>query len=124
MEMPPLGDGQVRCRVERVALTANTVSYATLGATLGYGSSRSGTDPPHPSGPTASRAPRHPRRVIQANQQPAYLESSSSTLLGRRFVVRSVERPGDTEIPRLPCRPVRSGLGRGVGGAAVGPATR
>ncbi|MEO6789327.1 MAG: DUF2855 family protein [Ornithinibacter sp.] len=35
-QMPPLGDGQVRCRVERVALTANTVTYATVGDALGY----------------------------------------------------------------------------------------
>ena len=34
--MPPLAQGQVRLRVERFALTANTVTYATTGDTLGY----------------------------------------------------------------------------------------
>ena len=35
-EMPPLAPGQVRFRVERFALTANTVTYATTGDLLGY----------------------------------------------------------------------------------------
>ncbi len=35
-ELPALADGQVRFRVERLALTANTVTYATVGDTLGY----------------------------------------------------------------------------------------
>lgn len=35
-EMPPLAHGQVRFRVERLALTANTVTYATVGDVLGY----------------------------------------------------------------------------------------
>jgi NADPH:quinone reductase-like Zn-dependent oxidoreductase len=35
-EMPPLAPGQVRFRVDRFALTANTVTYATTGDTLGY----------------------------------------------------------------------------------------
>ena len=35
-EMPPLAPGQVRLRVERFALTANTVTYATTGDLLGY----------------------------------------------------------------------------------------
>ena len=35
-EMPPLAPGQVRFRVERFALTANTVTYATTGDMLGY----------------------------------------------------------------------------------------
>jgi hypothetical protein len=34
--MPDLGAGQVRFRIERFALTANTVTYATTGDTLGY----------------------------------------------------------------------------------------
>ena len=34
--MPALAEGQVRLRVERVALTANTVTYATVGDMLGY----------------------------------------------------------------------------------------
>jgi len=35
-EMPSLAPGQVRFRIERFALTANTVTYATTGDTLGY----------------------------------------------------------------------------------------
>jgi hypothetical protein len=35
-EMPGLAAGQVRFRIERFALTANTVTYATTGDTLGY----------------------------------------------------------------------------------------
>jgi hypothetical protein len=35
-DMPALGTGQVRFRIERFALTANTVTYATTGDTLGY----------------------------------------------------------------------------------------
>lgn len=35
-EMPELAAGWVRLRVERYALTANTVTYATTGDTLGY----------------------------------------------------------------------------------------
>lgn len=35
-EMGALATGQVRFRVERVALTANTVTYATVGDVLGY----------------------------------------------------------------------------------------
>ncbi len=35
-EMPELAAGQVRFRIERFALTANTVTYATTGDTLGY----------------------------------------------------------------------------------------
>ena len=35
-EMPDLAPGQVRMRVERFALTANTVTYATTGDMLGY----------------------------------------------------------------------------------------
>jgi hypothetical protein len=35
-EMPGLATGQVRFRIERFALTANTVTYATTGDTLGY----------------------------------------------------------------------------------------
>ncbi|MDH4311461.1 MAG: DUF2855 family protein, partial [Gammaproteobacteria bacterium] len=35
-EMAPLAAGQVRFRIERFALTANTVTYATTGDTLGY----------------------------------------------------------------------------------------
>jgi Protein of unknown function (DUF2855) len=35
-EMPELAAGQVRFRIERYALTANTVTYATTGDTLGY----------------------------------------------------------------------------------------
>src|SRR6186713_5279 len=34
--MPDLGPGQVRFRIERFAVTANTVTYATTGDTLGY----------------------------------------------------------------------------------------
>lgn len=34
--MPDLADGRVRFRIERFALTANTVTYATTGDTLGY----------------------------------------------------------------------------------------
>ena len=34
--MPDLTAGQVRLRIERFALTANTVTYATTGDTLGY----------------------------------------------------------------------------------------
>lgn len=38
VEVPvgPLGDGQVRLRVDRLALTANTVTYAVAGGLLGY----------------------------------------------------------------------------------------
>jgi hypothetical protein len=35
-DLPPLGPGQVRLRIDRFALTANTVTYATTGDTLGY----------------------------------------------------------------------------------------
>jgi len=35
-EMPALTDGLVRFRVERLAVTANTVTYATVGEMLGY----------------------------------------------------------------------------------------
>jgi len=35
-EMPELAPGQVRLRVERFAVTANTVTYATTGDVLGY----------------------------------------------------------------------------------------
>jgi Protein of unknown function (DUF2855) len=35
-ELPELGAGQVRFRVERFALTANTVTYAVMGEALGY----------------------------------------------------------------------------------------
>jgi hypothetical protein len=35
-ELLPLGPGQVRLRIERFALTANTVTYATTGDLLGY----------------------------------------------------------------------------------------
>jgi hypothetical protein len=35
-DMPRLAAGQVRFRIERFALTANTVTYATTGDTLGY----------------------------------------------------------------------------------------
>jgi hypothetical protein len=35
-ELPDLAAGQVRFRIERFALTANTVTYATTGDTLGY----------------------------------------------------------------------------------------
>ena len=35
-DMPGLTTGQVRFRIERFALTANTVTYATTGDTLGY----------------------------------------------------------------------------------------
>lgn len=35
-EMPALAHGRVRFRIERLALTANTVTYATVGDTLGY----------------------------------------------------------------------------------------
>ena len=35
-EMPALAGGQVRLRIERFAVTANTVTYATTGDTLGY----------------------------------------------------------------------------------------
>jgi hypothetical protein len=35
-EMAPLATGHVRFRIERVALTANTVTYATTGDLLGY----------------------------------------------------------------------------------------
>jgi NADPH:quinone reductase-like Zn-dependent oxidoreductase len=35
-QMPPLAPGQVRLRVERFAVTANTVTYATTGDQLGY----------------------------------------------------------------------------------------
>ena len=34
--MASLAPGQVRFRIERFALTANTVTYATTGDTLGY----------------------------------------------------------------------------------------
>ena len=34
--MPALAGGQVRLRIERFAVTANTVTYATTGDTLGY----------------------------------------------------------------------------------------
>jgi len=34
--LPPLPAGQVRLRIERVALTANTVTYAVTGDVLGY----------------------------------------------------------------------------------------
>ena len=34
--MPDLAEGQVRFRIERFAVTANTVTYATVGDTLGY----------------------------------------------------------------------------------------
>lgn len=34
--MPALTDGQVRFQVDRLAVTANTVTYATVGDTLGY----------------------------------------------------------------------------------------
>jgi len=35
-DLPPLGAGDVRLRVERFAVTANTVTYATAGDALGY----------------------------------------------------------------------------------------
>jgi hypothetical protein len=35
-DLPALGPGQVRMRIDRFALTANTVTYATTGDTLGY----------------------------------------------------------------------------------------
>ncbi|MDH5176427.1 MAG: DUF2855 family protein, partial [Gammaproteobacteria bacterium] len=35
-DLPSLGPGQVRLRIDRFALTANTVTYATTGDTLGY----------------------------------------------------------------------------------------
>ena len=35
-EVPDLAQGQVRLRVEHLAVTANTVTYATVGDTLGY----------------------------------------------------------------------------------------
>ena len=35
-DLPPLGPGQVRFRIERFAVTANTVTYATTGDVLGY----------------------------------------------------------------------------------------
>ena len=35
-DLPPLGPGQVRFRIERFAVTANTVTYATTGDMLGY----------------------------------------------------------------------------------------
>jgi len=35
-ELEPLGDGQVRLRIDRFALTANNVTYAVLGDMLGY----------------------------------------------------------------------------------------
>ncbi len=35
-DLPELGAGQVRLRIERFALTANTVTYATVGDTIGY----------------------------------------------------------------------------------------
>ncbi len=36
VDLPDLAHGQVRFRVERLALTANTVTYATVGDMLGY----------------------------------------------------------------------------------------
>jgi hypothetical protein len=35
-DLPPLGAGQVRFRIESFAVTANTVTYATTGDVLGY----------------------------------------------------------------------------------------
>jgi hypothetical protein len=35
-DLPPLGPGQVRFRIERFAVTANTVTYATTGDVFGY----------------------------------------------------------------------------------------
>ena len=35
-ELPALAAGQVRLRIDRFALTANTVTYATTGDLLGY----------------------------------------------------------------------------------------